>query len=427
MERSVLIHGDLLYAATPQELSLHPDSWMHLKSGKVEGIYAEKPELEDCEIRDYGKQMIIPVFADIHLHSVQYGQRGLGMNLELLPWLSNYTFKEEARFEDLEYGRKVFPLLLNELWSLGSLNLCTYSSMHLESSLMLMDMYEEAGFRAYVGKVNMDCCDEPRLKEECDISYTDTKEWLERCKHYKNVKPIITPRFAPSCTAPLLKNLGVLAREHDLPVQTHLNENKGEISWVQELFPESKSYYDVYRSYNLNPKGKTVLAHCIHNSEEELEAMLEDEVFVAHCPASNINLSSGIMPLREMLDAGFNVGLGSDIGAGDRLFMGTAAVDAIRASKLYSLQSEGEVEPVNYIEAFYLATAGGGAFFGECGSFAPGSTADYLVIDDKCWPASDRINLEERLQQFLYLGGADQISVRCMRGEVIEKPFPDIG
>ncbi len=427
MERSVLIHGDLLYAATPQELSLHPDSWMHLKSGKVEGIYAEKPELEDCEIRDYGKQMIIPVFADIHLHSVQYGQRGLGMNLELLPWLSNYTFKEEARFEDLEYGRKVFPLLLNELWSLGSLNLCTYSSMHLESSLMLMDMYEEAGFRAYVGKVNMDCCDEPRLKEECDISYTDTKEWLERSKHYKNVKPIITPRFAPSCTAPLLKNLGVLAREHDLPVQTHLNENKGEISWVQELFPESKSYYDVYRSYNLNPKGKTVLAHCIHNSEEELEAMLEDEVFVAHCPASNINLSSGIMPLREMLDAGFNVGLGSDIGAGDRLFMGTAAVDAIRASKLYSLQSEGEVEPVNYIEAFYLATAGGGAFFGECGSFAPGSTADYLVIDDKCWPASDRINLEERLQQFLYLGGADQISVRCMRGEVIEKPFPDIG
>ena len=76
MERSVLIHGDLLYAATPQELSLHPDSWMHLKAGKVEGIYAEKPELEDCEIRDYGKHMIIPVFADIHLHSDQYGQRG---------------------------------------------------------------------------------------------------------------------------------------------------------------------------------------------------------------------------------------------------------------------------------------------------------------------------------------------------------------
>ena len=345
MKSSVLVHGDLLYAATPQKLSLHPDSWMHLKAGKVEGIYAEKPEVDACEIRDYGKQMILPVFADIHIHSVQYGQRGLGMNLELLPWLSNYTFKEEARFEDLEYGKKVFPLLLNELWSLGSLNLCTFSSMHLESSLMLMDMYEEAGFRAYVGKVNMDCCDEPRLKEECDISYADTREWLERSKQYKNVKPIITPRFAPSCTAPLLKHLGQLVQEYDLPVQTHLNENKGEISWVQELFPESKSYYDVYRSYNLNPKGKTVLAHCIHNSEAELEAMLEDEVFVAHCPASNVNLSSGIMHLREMLDAGFNIGLGSDIGAGDRLFMGTAAVDAIRASKLYSLQSEGKVEP----------------------------------------------------------------------------------
>ena len=223
-----------------------------------------------------------------------------------------------------------------------------------------------------------------------------------------------------------LQHLGQLVQEYDLPVQTHLNENKGEISWVQELFPESKSYYDVYRSYNLNPKGKTVLAHCIHNSEAELEAMLEDEVFVAHCPASNVNLSSGIMHLREMLDAGFNIGLGSDIGAGDRLFMGTAAVDAIRASKLYSLQSEGKVEPVNYIEAFYLATAGGGSFFGDCGSFAPGSTADYLVVDDKCWPASDRIGLDERLQQFLYLGGAEQISERCMRGEVIEKPFPDI-
>lgn len=426
MGQTVLIHGDLLYAATPQELSLHPDSWMLLDSGKTEGIYSEKPELDDCEVRDYGNQLIIPVFSDIHFHSVQYGQRGLGMNVELLPWLSTYTFKEEARFEDLEYGKKVFPLLINELWSLGSFNLCTYSSIHLESTLMLMDMYDKSGFRAYVGKVNMDCCDEPMLKEECDISFADTKEWLEKSKHYENVKPIITPRFAPSCSHPLMKHLGNLVQQHDLPVQTHLNENKGEIDWVRELFPESKNYYDVYQSYNLTPKGQTVMAHCVHNSEVELEAMLEDEVFIAHCPASNINLSSGIMPLKEMMDAGFNIGLGSDIAGGDRLFMGTAVVDTIRASKHYSLESEGEIDPVTYVEAFYLATAGGGSFFGNCGSFAPGSTADYLVIDDKCWPATKRLSLEERLQQFLYLGGADQITERCMRGEIVEKPFPDI-
>ena len=116
MGRSVLIHGDLLYAATAQELSVHPDSWMLVEEGKVEGIYEQKPEIENCEIRDYGKQLIIPVFADIHIHSVQYGQRGLGMNVELLPWLSTNTFKEEASYEDLEYGKKVFPILLNKLW-----------------------------------------------------------------------------------------------------------------------------------------------------------------------------------------------------------------------------------------------------------------------------------------------------------------------
>lgn len=420
---TTLVHGDILYTKSKNDLVCHPDSWMVIRDGIVESILADKPEIENSEVRDYGNQLILPVFTDLHFHSVQYAIRGLGLNKELLPWLQTYTFKEETRFADVDYAESIFKLLINELWSIGSLNLCTFASLHLESTLRLMEMYDSNGFRAFVGKVNMDCNDDPSLLETSQQSCEDTRYYIEESQKFKHVKPIITPRFAPSCTPSLLSKLGEIANEYDLPVQSHLNETPGEIELVWEMFQDYEHYYDVYRKNGLTPKGKTIMAHCVHNTEPELIAMLEDQVYVAHCPTSNINLSSGIMPLRKMMDQGYNIGLGSDVAGGDRLFMGMAVADAIRSSKITAMISKGEVEPVTYVEAYYLATAGGGSFFGNTGMFQEGYSADYIVVEDACWPASKRYDLGERLEQFLYLGGGDCITHRCMRGEILEKPY----
>ena len=172
---------------------------MIIRSGKIEAIESAKPDIDKAEIRDYGNQLILPVFVDLHYHSVQYAMRGLGRDKELLPWLHTYTFKEEARFANIEYAERVFKQLLNELWTEGSFNLCTFSSLHLEATLRLMDMYEANEFRAYVGKVNMDSND-PVLVEDTDASFENTKRWIEESRALKYAKPIITPRFAPSCT-----------------------------------------------------------------------------------------------------------------------------------------------------------------------------------------------------------------------------------
>ncbi|NMA00051.1 MAG: amidohydrolase family protein [Clostridiaceae bacterium] len=425
MSQYTLVHGDILYSDTSDTLACYPDSWMVIRSGLIEAVEPVKPDIEGAKVRDYGHQLILPVFSDLHFHSVQYAMRGLGRDKELLPWLQTYTFKEEACFANIEYAERVFKQLLNELWTEGSFNLCTFSSLHLEATLLLMDMYEANEFRAYVGKVNMDSND-PILVEDTEASFEDTKRWIEESRALKYTKPIITPRFAPSCTPKLLANLGRLVEEQQLPVQTHLNENHGEIELVAELFPDYDNYYDVYRKNGLTPEGKTVMAHCIHNTKPELEAMKEDKVLIAHCPASNVNLSSGIMPLRDMIDQGFLIALGSDIGGGDRLFIGHAIVDAIRSANILSIVHEGKVAPVTFPEAYYLATAGGGSFFGKTGTFKPGYSADYIVVDDSCWPATNRYDLSERLEQFIYAGSGDRITERCMRGNLIAKPYSSL-
>src|SRR5699024_6100065 len=165
---------------------------------------------------------------------------------------------------------------------------------------------------------------------------------------------IITPRFIPTCTPELLKGLGQLSAKYNIPVQSHLNENIGEIEWVKELHPEAKNYSSIYDDFGLFGQQKTIMAHCIHNTEDEIDLMAKNQIHIAHCPHSNYNLSSGIMPVRIFLDKEIPVGLGSDVSGGHKVSMPSVMVSTIQASKIKWLETNKKLAPLTTSEAFYL-------------------------------------------------------------------------
>ena len=231
---------------------------------------------------------------------------------------------------------------------------------------------------------------------------------------------MITPRFIPTCSDELMERLGQIAREQGLPVQSHLSENQGEIAWVKELCPWSGFYGDAYDHFGMfGGEVKTVMAHCVWSSKEEQERMKENGVFIAHCPESNTNLSSGIAPIREYLDQGLKVGLGSDIAGGTKESIFFAMAEAIRVSKLRWRLVDNTKGPLTVEEAFFLGTKGGGAFFGEVGSFEEGYELDAVVLDDESIPHPQPLSVRERLERMIYLSDERHITAKYIAGRQI--------
>lgn len=420
-----IFKGDIIYTPTKDKFSIYEDSYLVVVGGKVKGIYRELDNFyKDYEIKDFTGKMIIPGFIDLHLHAPQYPNRGLGLDKELIPWLNTYTFPEESRYHNLDYSEKVFKKFINELWSVGTTRSVVFSTIFKESTKILLDMFIKSGLGAFVGKVNMDMNTPQSLKEDTDESLNDTEEILIEYMSKSNlVKPIITPRFIPTCSKELLGSLGKLAKKYNVPVQSHLNENTGEVIWVKELFPDSKNYASIYDDFELFGQTPTIMAHCIFNNEDEIKLMAENQVFIAHCPYSNFNLSSGIMPARKYLDAGIPIGLASDISGGHSLSIPQIMVAAIEGSKIVWLRSDKKLAPLTISEAFYLGTKGGGKFFGNVGSFEEGYDFDALVIDDSSLECGKNLSTLERLQRYIYIGDDRNIIARYVQGKEVDRPF----
>jgi guanine deaminase len=230
----------------------------------------------------------------------------------------------------------------------------------------------------------MDCNSPDYYREETAESLSETAAFVESTLNLGSslVTPIITPRFAPTCSGELLSGLGKLAAEKNLPIQSHLSENKDEIEWVKSLFPDRSSYTDVYDHYGLLTP-KTVMAHCIHLSDAEIETIKCRGTGVAHCPTSNINLNSGFLNLEALMARGVKVGLGTDVSGGHSPSMLCAARDAITVSKVLHVGGETKTE-LDYKGAFFLATLGGSQALGldkAIGNFQPGKRFDALVVD----------------------------------------------
>lgn len=412
----LILKGNIIYTKDMDRFEVFENSYLVSCGGIVEGIYKELPEAYgSLPLEDYGNRLIIPGFVDMHIHAPQYLQRGLGMSKQLLEWLSDYTFQLEQKFQDLKFARQAYEYFAEDLIASGTLRACIYATSSTEATEILFEILKEKGIGAYVGKVNMERNAPDSLLESMEDSLEGTKYLIRKYKDERLVKPILTPRFAPSCTQELLNALGNLSREYDLPVQSHLSETKREVEWVAKLFPDAKNYLDVYGRSGL--LANALMAHAIYMEDEEIVEAKKRGVFLIHCPDSNINIRSGIMPVRDYLNRGLKITLGSDVAGGHRLALNDAMARAIQLSKLRNIQSP-ELEPLRVSEAFYMGTKAGGAFFGKTGSFEDGYFLDALVIEDHPLVA-ELYSIEERLEKFLYTGNNQNICARFVEGNQI--------
>lgn len=405
MERTFALKGNLIFTPACGRLEVRPGQYLVCEDGLVAGIFETLPErFGDIPVHDHGDRLILPGLVDLHVHASQYAYRGLGMDMELLDWLEENAFPEEARFAEQEYAAAAYRVFTDELTRSATTRACVFATVHRPATLLLMEQMEKAGLRGFVGKLNMDSNCPDYLRETTDGSLAETRRWLEESAGFSAVRPVITPRFIPSCSEELMNGLGELQREFGTAMQSHLSENLSEIEWVKQLRPWVRFYGEAYSRPGLfGGECPTVMAHCIWSGEEERALMKEQGVFLAHCPQSNMNVSSGIAPVRTWLNEGQKAGLGSDVAGGAHLSIFRAMTDAIQCSKLRWRLMDDSLAALTLPETLYLATKGGGEFFGKVGSFEPGYEFDAIVMDDSALPTTRKCTLAERLERVVWL------------------------
>lgn len=419
-----VIKGDIAYSETKDKIRTVKDGYIVCEDGKSAGVFEKLPEkYSSLELFDFGGKLVIPGMVDLHIHAPQYAFRGMHMDEELLDWLSKYTFVEESKYEDDEYADKAYSMFADSMKASATTRVSVFATMHRKATMILMDKMEKTGLVSYVGKVNMDRgAPEQILDTSADMSAYNTFGFInDALKRFERTMPILTPRFIPACSNELLSELREIVHTYGLPIQSHLSENPGEVELVKELMPESEFYADGYARFDLFGKDtKTVMAHCIYSSEKEIELMRENGVFAAHCPSSNMNLCSGIAPIRKYLDLGIRIGLGSDVAAGESESIFGEIKKAIEVSKLYNRYINENDKSLTFPEAFFLATLSGGEFFGKVGSFEKDYELDAIVLDDEKELHPQELDICERLERSVYLGiDKNRISAKFVRGKQI--------
>ncbi|KIY43467.1 guanine deaminase [Fistulina hepatica ATCC 64428] len=399
-------------------------------------------------------EFIIPGFIDTHTHAPQMLNIGSGQQYELLDWLANVTFPMESRFADPKFAHNSYRSVVRRIIDCGTTTCCYYPTLHLESSKILADIVHEYGMLFFINlKCNMDR-ESPRYycEESPEASISATKDLISHISSLHDpksegplplVQPILTPRFAISCTPELLSKLGDLAAsDSNLHIQTHISENKDEIAHTKLLFPNCTTYSDVYDTYGLL-RSNTVLAHAVHLEPVEIELIKQRDAGISHCPTSNFNLSAGIAPIGEYLDRGIKVGLGTDVSGGFSPSIMNAIQHASIAAKVVAMQKPATNNlrndrgfanrQLSIATLFYLATLGGAQVCNldhNVGSLAPGKSFDALVVDVRketdnmaLWgvpaPPEPRDTLASQLERFLFCGDDRNIARVYVQGKLI--------
>lgn len=402
-QHAFALKGTFVDAPRPGEIRAR-DGYALCVDGLLEGVYDALPDAwRHVEVEDYTGRLIIPGMTDLHLHASQYGYCGTAMDVELLQWLERYTYPEEARYADPAYARSAYRRFVEDLRHTTTTRSCIFATVHTDGTLELMRLMEEAGLPAFVGKLSMDrnCPDFYREKD----GPAQTRRWLDACRAegFRLALPMITPRFTPTITDGYMKAIGELAAEYHVPVQSHLSENDDEIAWVKELCPDTAFYGESYARYGLfGGECPTVMAHCISCPADEDALIMRQGVMIAHCPTSNSNVIAGIAPAARYLREGYRIGIGSDVSGGHTLNLLAVMVCAIEMSKVRWKYMEKSVAPLTLPEAFYMATTGGGSFFGNVGLFEKGYDFDAVVMDETPWASHLSFDAAERLERCVY-------------------------
>lgn len=324
---------------------------------------------------------------DTHIHAPQYPNAGIFGNSTLLDWLETYTFPLEASLSDTAKAERIYSACISRTIRHGTTTAAYYATTHVQSTNILADLCLEMGQRAFVGRCCMDSDVNPDYyrDESAEKAIQDTRVSIEHIRNidpeYTLIKPIITPRYAPSCTSQLLKQLAELSEQEGLPSQTHISENKSEIELVKKLFPESKHYAGVYDDHGLLTP-RMILAHAVHLTLEERQLIKKREAKVSHCPISNTAISSGLCPVRQLLDDGITVGLGTDVSGGYSPSILAAARHASLVSRTIAMNGD-EKAKLSVEEVLYLATRGGAQVVGLAnviGGFEVGMQWDAQLV-----------------------------------------------
>jgi len=356
------------------------------------------------EVIEYKDALITPGFIDTHIHYPQTGMIA-SYGEQLLDWLDTYTFPTERAFADKVHAGEVAQVFLRELLRNGTTTALVFGSVHKESVDAFFEQAHKLDLRMIAGKVLMDRNAPDYLTDTAESGYADSKELIERWHGKGRLHYAVTPRFAPTSTPEQLALAGKLFQEYpDLYMHTHLSENRKEIEWVRELFPERKGYLDVYDHHGLIG-ARSVFAHGVHLCDDECQRLGETGSAVAFCPTSNLFLGSGLFDLEKVEGFGVRVGLGTDVGAGTSF---SQLQSLNEAYKVMQLQGK-KLDP---FKSLYLATLGGARALyldDRIGSLQPGKDADFVVLDYKATPLieyrlSQARSLEERLFALMILG-----------------------
>jgi guanine deaminase len=409
------------------EFEFKKNQLITVKGGKIVSIQEASGDIDSDTVVIPG--FMIPGFIDTHIHSPQYVFTGTGYDLGLLEWLQKYTFPKECQFDDLKHTRNVYEKVVSKTLKNGTTCASYYATIHPHSSLELARICVEKGQRGFIGKVNMDRNSPDYYTETTESSLRDTREFVKNVLGLESdlVVPCITPRFVPTCTSELMLGLAAIAKEFNLPIQSHLSENKNEISWVQQLHPESETYSHVYYDHGLLNKN-TIMAHCIHLEPKERELLREQQVGISHCPNSNFCLHSGVMNVRRLVQEGFEkIGLGTDCAGGYSPSLMDSMRQALIASKVIHIESRNETakeqfDALHYYHVFYLATLGSAKVLNldhKLGNFEVGKEFDALVIDMSGIDLFDHDDEYTRFEKFIYLGDDRHIKQVYVQGKQV--------
>ncbi len=429
----VLVRGQILHYLNDPGPADDPAAWEFFDDGalwianghiRAAGPWAAlranmPPAIRDAAtFHDHRGKLVLPGLVDTHIHYPQAGVIG-SYGRQLLDWLNDYTFPAEARFADYAVAEKTAAFVVDRLLAHGTTTASVFATVHAHSVDAFFRAAEARNMRMLCGKVLMDRHCPDTLSDTAESGRADSQALIERWHGKGRLGYTLTPRFAPTSTREQLQATGELfASRPDLHLQTHLAENRAEIDWVRQLFPERSSYLDVYAHYGLLAP-RTIYGHCIHLSDAERRDMAASGAAAAFCPTSNFFLGTVyVSGFSKSVATGLRVGLATDVGGGTGFSLIRTLGQAYEASQIHGT-------PLSAMRGWYLATLGGARALyldDHIGNFQPGHEADFTVLDwtatpELAWRMDNTRSLAERLFALMILGDERCVVATHVMGE----------
>lgn len=430
------LRGSFVHAPVRGELEVLVDVVISIGAdGKIAAIASAADGVPEGTLEMPEGQVILPGFVDLHIHAPQYPQLGMALDVPLEVWLGKYTFPLEAQYADLDFARQRYETLVTDLLASGTTTALYFATVHREATELLAEICLRQGQRALVGKVVMDdpaSCPDYYRDASATRAVAETRSvinYIRALPDNDRVLPVITPRFIPSCTDAALAGLGALAKECGCHVQTHCSES----DWAHGYALDRYGKTDTAALDDFGLLGrKTVLAHSVFLTDDDMATVRAAGAGVAHCALSNMYFGNAVFPLRRALEKGLHVGLGTDISGGPSGSMLEACRATAQASRMLedgvdamdSRETRGVPNSrIDLLTAFHLATAGGGeALDLPVGLFRPGYHFDALIVDPLAEAGTIRLfgaDPAERVEQILYTASRPNIAQTFVGGDLV--------